>query len=71
MAQQAIAEAGQVMASVEARDGSAVRCGVGQAPGSSAGVTAGRRRGLFHEADFVRRQAVEAIDPRVDFLLQS
>jgi hypothetical protein len=34
-------------------------------------AAAGRRRGLLHKADFVRRQAVEVIDPLVDFALQS
>jgi len=34
-------------------------------------AVAGRRHGRFHEADFVRCQAIEAIDPFVDFPLQA
>jgi len=88
MAPQAIVEKGQVMASGRgARDGSAARCGVGQAAGSSAGVTAGggvastqqgaSRARMPRDGRTTARTvprgglAVGAIDPRVDFPLQS
>jgi len=34
-------------------------------------AAAGRRRRLFHEADFIRRQAIEGIDLRVHLPLQA
>jgi hypothetical protein len=32
-------------------------------------AAAGGRHGLFHEADFIRRQAIEAVNPLVNFAL--
>jgi hypothetical protein len=38
--------------------------------GAGSALVTGRGHGLFYEADFVRRQAVEGVNQTVDFLLQ-